>query len=86
MLSLVDTMVGRPLREVLSGLAVHRRVQDALVGDQGPLAPALRLVSAWQRGDWDGVDRARRDCPVDESFLDQAYADSLVWAEAITPS
>jgi len=61
-------------------------VQDALLSDRGPLAPALRLVTAWQRGDWARVDVARRDCPVDEQVLGEAYADSLVWAEAITPA
>lgn len=85
MLSLVDCMVGRPLAEVLGGLAIHRRVADALLSDHGPLAPALRLVTAWQSGDWARVDAARRECPVDERVLGDAYADSLVWAEAITP-
>jgi EAL and modified HD-GYP domain-containing signal transduction protein len=82
LLSLVDTMVGRPLPEVLSGLAVSERVRAALLGREGPLAPPLTLVSAWQTGDWASVESARRACPVDDRSLGEAYVDSLAWAEA----
>jgi EAL and modified HD-GYP domain-containing signal transduction protein len=82
MLSLVDTMVGRPLVEVLDGLAVPERVRDALTAGDGPLGPALKLVTAYQTGDWNSVDAARQACPVDDQVLDRAYVDSLTWAEA----
>lgn len=82
LLSLVDTMVGRPLPEVLSGLAVSERVRAALLGREGPLAPPLALVSAWQSGDWATVEATRRACPVDDRELGEAYVDSLAWAEA----
>jgi EAL and modified HD-GYP domain-containing signal transduction protein len=82
MLSLMDTMVGRPLAEVLQGLAVPERVRVALLEGENPLGPAIKLVTAYQLGDWPGVDVARQDCPVDDGALDAAYVDSLAWAEA----
>jgi EAL and modified HD-GYP domain-containing signal transduction protein len=82
MLSLVDTMVGRPLAEVLDGLAVPERVRVALTAGENPLGPALKLVTAYQTGDWSSVDAAKQDCPVDDGALDRAYVDSLTWAEA----
>lgn len=82
LLSLVDTMVGRPLQEVLSGLAVPDRVRAALLGHEGPLSPPLQLVSAYQSGDWATVESTRTACPVDDRALGEAYVDSLAWAEA----
>ena len=71
MLSLVDTMVGRPAPEILDGLAVPSTVRDAV----------LDLVSAYERGDWAHLDDLRRDLPVDDSALDRAYVESVEWAE-----
>ena len=82
MLSLVDTMVGRPLGEILNGLAVSDRVRAALTTGEHPLGPALKLVTAYQRGDWNSVDAAKQACPVDDRALDRAYVDSLEWAES----
>ena len=81
MLSLVDTMVGRPLAELLDGLAVPERVRAALTTGENPLGPALKLVTAYQAGDWNTVDAAREVCPVDDQALNRAYVDSLSWAE-----
>ncbi|HTR97657.1 MAG TPA: HDOD domain-containing protein [Candidatus Acidoferrales bacterium] len=80
MLSLMDAMVGRPLPELLGGLAVPDRVRDALLQGQNPLGPALQLVTAYQCGDWQRVDAARSACPVDDRELGEAYVDSLAWA------
>lgn len=82
MLSLVDTMVGRPMPELLAGLAVSDRVRAALTTGEHPLGPALQLVTAYQVGDWSTVDAAKQACPVDDGALDRAYLDSLSWAEA----
>jgi c-di-GMP-related signal transduction protein len=82
MLSLVDTMVGRPLQEILPTLAVSDRVRAALTTGENPLGPAIKLVTAYQAGDWNTVDATRQECPVDEQALDEAYVDSLSWAEA----
>ena len=82
MLSLVDTMIGRPLAEVLASLAVPESVRAALTAGEQPLGPAIKLVTAYQTGDWTNVDAARADCPVDDGALDRAYVDSLSWAEA----
>ena len=87
MLSLVDTMVGRPMAEVLNGLAVSDRVRAALTQGENPLGPAIRLVTAYQAGDWTSVDAAKVECPVDDHALDRAYVDSLSWAEStVTPA
>jgi EAL and modified HD-GYP domain-containing signal transduction protein len=82
MLSLVDAMVGRPATEVLAGLAVPESVRAAVLDHGLPLGRALGLVTAYQQGDWQRVDESRRDCLITDCQLDEAYVDSLAWAEA----
>lgn len=82
LLSLVDTMLGRPREEVLSALTVPARVHAALSNGSGPLSPALRMASAYQSGDWATVEAMRASCPVSDADLDSAYHDSLAWAES----
>ncbi len=82
MLSLVDAMVGRPAIEILEGLAVPVSVRNAVLEHATPLGPVLDMVTAYQRGDWQGLDESRRDCLITDHQLDEAYVDSLAWAEA----
>jgi EAL and modified HD-GYP domain-containing signal transduction protein len=83
MLTLVDSMVGRPKPELLEGLAVSAPVRDAVLSQPSPLTPVLELVTAYQHGDWPLVDAARAHFGVDVHTLDAAYLDSLQWAEAV---
>ncbi len=85
MLSMVDTMVGRPADEILGGLSVSPSVRDAVLQGAQPLGPVLKLVTAYERGDWDTVDEMRETTDVvkvDDEQLDRAYVDSVEWAEA----
>jgi EAL and modified HD-GYP domain-containing signal transduction protein len=82
MLSVVDAIVGRPIREVLAGLAVPRTVREALTGDSNDLGSVLKLVTAYERGDWAAVEAARSGSPLDDRALSEAYVRSLEWAEA----
>ncbi|MFN8588414.1 MAG: HDOD domain-containing protein, partial [Candidatus Eisenbacteria bacterium] len=85
MLSMVDTMVGRPAEEILGGLSVSPAVTGAVLEGAQPLGPVLQMVTAYERGDWDAVDQTMRacgHCTVGEAELDKAYVDSVEWAEA----
>jgi hypothetical protein len=40
-------------------------------------------VTAYQRGDWSQVQLSREQVHVESAALDEAYADSIRWAEAV---
>lgn len=82
MLSVVDTMVGRPMKEVLDGLAVPPPVRVALTGGEHPVGSVLGVVKAYEAGDWPAVEAAQRRHPIGERVLSDAYVRSLQWAEA----
>lgn len=72
LLSLADAMTGRPMSEVLAALAVTANVRDALLGE-GPLAPLLHLVTAYERGDWGPAVLEGRRQGLDEGDVAAAY-------------
>ena len=76
LLSLVDAMIGRPMDEVLSTLAVADRVRAGLLG-AGELAGMLRMATAYEAGDWPAVTREARRYGLDEASVAQAYAGAL---------
>jgi EAL and modified HD-GYP domain-containing signal transduction protein len=82
MLSLADTMVGRPAQEVLKGLALPDSVRSALLEGVNPLGSVLKVVTAYERGDWAAVEAASPNRSLDDRTLNEAYVDSLAWAEA----
>lgn len=82
MLSVVDTLVGRPLHEVLAQLAVPGSVRAALLEGRNALGSVLRLVRAYERGDWAAVEEARAGRPVEDRLLASAYVQSVRWADA----
>ena len=84
MLTLVDSMVGRPAEEILAGLAINDTVRNAVLRRASPLGPVLDLVTAYQRGDWSLVQSTREHIHVESTALDEAYADSIRWAEEVS--
>lgn len=82
MLSLVDAMVGRPVREVVSRLSLPETVTRALLEGNNDVGSVLNLVTAYERGDWSALQAVRVVSPIDDHILDRAYVSSLQWAEA----
>ena len=80
MLSIVDCMVGRPMREILDGLAVPKPVRSALTGDEHPVGTVYHAVQAFERGDWDAEAITQAHLPL--GVMNEAYVRSLFWAEA----
>jgi hypothetical protein len=56
--SLVDTILGIPLPELLGRISISDAITDALVGGEGPLAPLLKVIEGIESKD-DGLLRAQ---------------------------
>lgn len=80
--SLLDTVVGRPLDEVLAGLPISPDICDALLRQEGPLADVHRLVVACETGDWAEVLRLGELLGVDEAAMADCYAQAVAWGDA----
>lgn len=90
LLSVLDSLLGRPLAEVADGLPLPPGVTAALAGDAaGPAGAALRAVKAYERGAWREAAAAVPTVPVAALRADFLDALTLVttsgWIEAAAP-
>jgi c-di-GMP-related signal transduction protein len=77
--SMLDTVFGRPLAEILDEITLGREVKDALLGRENGFRHLLELVIAMDRGDWPGVSRLAPRLGIDEALLPEVYTKAVVW-------
>jgi c-di-GMP-related signal transduction protein len=81
LLSLVDSMLSRPLPDILGELGLGQEIEEALLGTEStPLGDLLRLTAAYERASWEEVERLTRRLALREEKLQASYLDSLKWS------
>ena len=82
--SLMDAVVGRPLPELLSDVALPSDVADALAPSGRPnrVADVLSLIVAYERAEWSDVETlcTRLNIVDSPAKLPRMYQDALTWA------
>jgi EAL and modified HD-GYP domain-containing signal transduction protein len=84
MLSLLDTLMGEPLQEILVRMSLQEDVEIALLKHQGSLGELLTLCEKIETGDLDAIQEmlhARPGFSVD--MLNKAQLEALWWANNI---
>lgn len=79
LLSLVDVLLGMPLRECLRDLPLNDSIRDALQEQRGILGEALRCVTHYERGEWDGA----RFQGLSAAQIAAAYEQAAAWADGV---
>jgi c-di-GMP-related signal transduction protein len=87
MFSRLDTMLGRPLEELLDGLNLHEEINRALLdralpGDRLPLL--WKAVQAYEAADWDGLDGLAVPLGLRTDALAARYAEALIWVYQVS--
>lgn len=77
--SMLDVVFRMPLRDVLARVRVADEIRDAVMSGSGPYAEPLLLTDAYQRGDWDQVDRLAPSLGILPVQLPWLYTKSLTW-------
>ncbi len=84
--SLLDVFLGRPLEELLDGLALAEDVRQALVArgaGGGTLGSLYRLWLAQEKGDWARLDGLCRDMGLDREAVPDLYTRAITWQQEI---
>ncbi len=81
--SLLDTIMSRPIDEILSEIQVEEDIHEALIGEPGPLNNILELVKAMEKGEWDSLADNAEKLGIDEQLLPAAYVDAVKWTQDI---
>jgi EAL and modified HD-GYP domain-containing signal transduction protein len=80
MCSLLDAILGRSMRAVVSELPLPESVEAALLGVQNAQRHLLDAVVAYESGEWDQASALAQSAGAEPAALASAYGDALRWA------
>lgn len=75
--SLLETIVGRPLAELLESLPLAADCRSALLEGTGPFAAILATVVAYERGEWEALGPLAEQLGLDPARLPEPYVQAL---------
>ena len=77
MLSLLDVILQRKMETILDGLHLDQELHNALVKGTGRLGILLGLTKAYERGEWQTVEKICQDLGLNPRALPQLLAGSI---------
>jgi c-di-GMP-related signal transduction protein len=84
MFSLLDVLIGRPLKDIVENLNLGSLVEGALLGGESPYAPLYHLVLDYENGDWEGLSKSILQTSIEPERVLDAYVEAVEWADEIT--
>ena len=82
--SLLDAMLGIPLKEALASVALPDSIVDALLHRTGVFAPFLMLTEACESGHDENFRLAANELQLSNQQVNWAHLQALNWAETLT--
>ena len=86
MFSRLDTMLGRPLEDLLEGLNLHEEIGRALLDRPCPgdrLPTLWKLVVAYEAADWNQLGPLASALGLNSKTLFSSYSDAVAWADTV---
>ena len=81
--SMLDAMLGRPMKEAVADLPVSDKIRSALLGQPNPARRVLDAVIAYERALWETSAMLLEQVGAEPDKLAAAYGDALVWARGL---
>jgi EAL and modified HD-GYP domain-containing signal transduction protein len=81
MFSMIDTILGRPLEEILKDLPLSDEIKEALLGNPSRLRSVYEYTLAYEKGDWDRLSAMADALGLDESGVPLIYLAAVRWAK-----
>lgn len=83
LLSVMDALLGMPMREVLASMPLAKDVSGALLGRQCRLRPVFDVVLDYESGTWEQLVVSARAARINENFVPDLYLRSVTWVDRI---
>ena len=81
--SMLDVLMNRPMEEILKQLAVSENIKNVLSHRQGPYAPLLSLILAYENAEWNNITDFSARVGLEGKRVIQAYIEAAAWCDAI---
>lgn len=79
--SLIDTLMNRPLNEIISDLPLSEDVKAALLYESGTFKDIYKLMQHYEHGEWDSVVEIIHNYGISEPDIAGIYINSIKWVE-----
>jgi len=80
MFSLIDTILSRPLDEILKEIPIADEIKDALLGQRNRLRDVYDFALICEKGDWEKLPEQTAKLGIREARAYQLYLDALKWS------
>jgi len=84
MLSLMDTILEIPMRQVLDKVPIDQESKAVLLGGASPLQPFYQLMLAQESGDWNAASGLTTQLHLSEGDVADAYWQAMQWARRVS--
>jgi len=84
MLSVVDALVDRPMKEILDEISISDDVKEALIDGGTSAAHVLQLIVFYQQGEWEKVVEMVEKLGIDEARVPELYYKAIEWADEVS--
>lgn len=81
--SLMDTILGMPIAEILARVPIDHEIRNALLGLPSSLRPLYDLMRAQEDADWQKCTELGAQLSFSETEIAQAYLESIRWAREV---
>jgi len=82
--SLIDAILDEGMEKLMEELPLSEGIKRALVSDDGELADFLKLIRAYEVGDWKILSQTSSGIGIREEKLPEYYMDAVAWADSMT--
>jgi c-di-GMP-related signal transduction protein len=80
MFSLIDTILSRPLAEIMREIPIADEIKDALLGEKNRLRDVFDFALICEKGDWEKMPDQTARLGIKEARAYQLYLDALRWS------
>lgn len=84
MFSMLDIIMGQPLKDIVGQIALPEAVRQALLGQEGIYNDVLTLARQIEFNQTDLIASATDRCGVDDATVSRAMIEALAWAEMLS--
>jgi c-di-GMP-related signal transduction protein len=84
MLSLMDTILEIPMRQVLDNVPIDQECKAVLLGGGSRLRSFYQLMMAQESGDWKAVGELTTQLHLSESDVSESYWQAMKWARQVS--
>jgi len=84
--SMIDAFLDRPMAEILGELPISNDIKDALTGGENLLGEVYRLMTAYEKADWNLVTQHSGRLGLEEENVPQFFLKSVEWTNQLFSS